>query len=105
LFFLLSEMLPEAYRITSRSALTRFFVGAPGSCACESAEYQPARWLVRLIDGQMRDRVAERYPGVAELPWPAVIECLKEHIAARLRRECNEADNASLLKKSRGHSR
>ncbi len=83
LFFLLSESLPPEKRIVSRETLTRFFTGASGYPACEMDVYQPARWLVRLVDEQICDRVRERYPGVEHLPWSLVLEWVEEYLAER----------------------
>lgn len=83
LFYLLSELLPS--KIDSREALTRFFTGAVGYPASESETFKPARWLVRLIDCQICDRVRDRYgDDVRNLPWDTVIECLQEHLAIRM---------------------
>jgi hypothetical protein len=55
-------------QIRDKSDLTRFFgrergiVGGPGYVAAkDSPEYQPAKWLVRLIDGQICEQVRARY--------------------------------------------
>jgi len=79
LFYLLSEPLPPEERIDSRPALTRYFTGRSGYPACEEPGYQPARRLVRLIDGES----CPRYEGVSHLSWAMVQECLERAIAAR----------------------
>jgi hypothetical protein len=71
--------------IDCREALTRYFTGASGYPACEEPVYQAPRWLVRLIDGDICDRVRARYPGITSLPWEVVIECAEEHLEKRLR--------------------
>lgn len=57
-----------ALQICDKCDLTRFFgrecgiVGGPGYVAAkDSPEYQPAKWLVRLIDGQICEHVRARY--------------------------------------------
>jgi hypothetical protein len=52
LFNLLSEVLPADQHIDTRESLTRFFTGTSGEAVRELPQYQPARWLVRLFDGQ-----------------------------------------------------
>jgi len=71
--FLLTEPLTGA-RIRSRTDLTHFFGrerGVPGSpgylAAKDSPEYQPAKWLVRLIDGQFCRDIRARYGRSCEL--------------------------------------
>ena len=73
LMFLLTEPLGEQ-QIRCKADLTRFFGcsrGIPGRrgyvAAKDSAEYQPARWLVRLIDGQICDVARSRYGRACEL--------------------------------------
>jgi len=83
LFYLLSETLPADKRIVSRETLTRFFTGASGFPACESPVYQPARWLVRLIDEQICERVRERYPDVEHLPWSFVMDSVEQYLRQR----------------------
>ena len=58
LMFVLTEPLGEAIR--SKEDLTRFFgrprglPGSPGHVAAnDSPEYQPAKWLVRLVNAQV----------------------------------------------------
>jgi hypothetical protein len=69
----LTEPLAGA-RIRSRADLTRFFgrergvPGLPGYLAAkDSAEYQPAKWLVRLIDGQYCRDIRVRYGRSCEM--------------------------------------
>jgi len=73
LMFILTEPLAGA-RIRSRTDLTRFFgrerglPGFPGyTAAKDSPEYQPAKWLVRLVDGQFCQEVRARYGRSCEL--------------------------------------
>jgi hypothetical protein len=67
LMFVLTEPLDRC-QICDKSDLTRFFgrecgtEGKPGYIAAkDSPEYQPAKWLVRLIDGQICEQVRVRY--------------------------------------------
>lgn len=83
LFYLLSEQLAADQRIVSRETLTRFFTGNSGYPACEAAVYQPARWLVRLVDEQVCERVKSRYPGVDGVTWDYVIECIEQYLRDR----------------------
>lgn len=60
-------------QIRSKSDLIRFFGrehGVPGCFDMETAknsrEYQPAKWLVRLVDGQFCDQVRARYGRACE---------------------------------------
>jgi len=87
LFHLLSETLPPERRIDSKSALTRFFTGQDGAVARELPEYQPARWLVRAIDGDICATVRGRYGDLDQLDWDLVIEVLQEEIDRRERLE------------------
>src|SRR5262245_26104052 len=67
LMFVLTAPLGEM-QIRSKYDLTRFFglerglPGWPGHVeAKDSLEYQPAKWLVRLIDGQFCEQIRSRY--------------------------------------------
>jgi hypothetical protein len=67
LMFVLTEPLNER-QIRDKAELTRFFgrergiAGGPGHIAAkDSPEYQPAKWLVRLVDGQFCEQVRARY--------------------------------------------
>lgn len=67
LMFVLTEPL-AGRRIRTKQDLIRFFGrshGRPGGgsyiAAKDSAEYQPAKWLVRLVDAQYCDEVRARY--------------------------------------------
>jgi hypothetical protein len=67
MMFILTEPLGSKH-IRSKSDLARFFGrehGRPGSfrhvAANDSPEYQPAKWIVRLVDGQYCDHVRRRY--------------------------------------------
>jgi hypothetical protein len=73
LMFLLTEPLGEA-QIRTKYDLTRFFgrergfPGWPGHIAAkDSPEYLPAKWLVRLIDGQFCEQMRARYGRACEL--------------------------------------
>lgn len=81
LFYLLSERLPKSRRIDSRESLTRHFTGGSGEGFRELPQYQPAKYLVRLIDGDRS--AAERYPGLKELPFDFLIACLNDIITER----------------------
>ncbi|MFZ4766319.1 MAG: hypothetical protein ACOYMN_15315 [Roseimicrobium sp.] len=61
IFGLLSEPLPEKERIRDRSALTTWFTGGCGYLFRERPEYQPARYLVRVWDGDRDPGTEERY--------------------------------------------
>jgi hypothetical protein len=67
LMFVLTEPLGETC-IRSKTDLTRFFgrerglAGWSGHVAAkDSLEYQPAKWLVRLVDGQFCEQARTRY--------------------------------------------
>jgi hypothetical protein len=98
LMHLLSETLPPEQRINSREDLTRFFTGGTGPGWRELPEYQPARWLVRLIDGQR----CIRYRGFTDLSWNDVIQCLEEVIAHR---EALEREAAMVESRAKRKSR
>lgn len=73
LMSVLTEPLDGA-RIRSRGDLTYFFglerglPGLPGYMAAkDSPEYQPAKWLVRLIDGQFCRDIRGRYGRSCEM--------------------------------------
>jgi hypothetical protein len=73
LMFVLTEPLGAA-QIRSKLDLTRFFgreLGLPGFpgyiSGTDSPEYQPAKWLVRLVDGQFCENVRARYARACEL--------------------------------------
>src|SRR5262245_41086802 len=74
LFHVLTEPLGKGRVVSSKAELGRTFgrpQGRPwsfGYVAGEySAEYQPAKWLVRLVDGQICPEVRRRYGRSAEL--------------------------------------
>ncbi|MCI0362104.1 MAG: hypothetical protein L0211_26785, partial [Planctomycetaceae bacterium] len=74
MFHVLTEPLGRGRVISSKAELARTFgrsQGRPwsfGYVAPEhSAEYQPAKWLVRLVDGQICPEVRRRYGRSAEL--------------------------------------
>lgn len=83
MFYLLSEVLPAEERIDRPAALTRHFTGRSGYPACEEPQYQPARWLVRLIDGL----ACPRYGMISHLSWNTVFRCLERAIAQRIAAE------------------
>lgn len=67
LMYVLTEPLGDR-QICDRGDLTRFFgrergmAGWPGHIAAkDSPEYQPAKWLVRLVDGQICHKARARY--------------------------------------------
>src|SRR5437773_11659296 len=67
LMFVLTEPLGE-WQIRDRADLTGFFgrergiAGWPGHIAAkDSPEYQPAKWLVRLVDGQVCEQTRAIY--------------------------------------------
>jgi hypothetical protein len=61
LMFVLTEPL-ASLQIRSKEDLSRFFGRERGqSPGNESPEYQPAKWLVRLVDNQICERVRARY--------------------------------------------
>ena len=74
LFHVLTEPLGRGGVISSKADLARTF-GRPAGhrwslryvAPEHSAEYQPAKWLVRLVDGQICPEVRRRYGRAAEL--------------------------------------
>jgi len=73
LMFVLTEPLRE-WQIRDKADLTAFFgrergmAGWPGYVAAkDSPEYQAAKWLVRLVDGQICEGVRARYGRACEL--------------------------------------
>jgi len=73
LMFVLTEPLGKA-QVRSKDDLTRFFgrprgfPGFPGHVAAkDSPEYQPAKWIVRLVDSQFCEHVRARYGRSCEL--------------------------------------
>jgi hypothetical protein len=93
---LLSSTLPADQRIGSREDLTRFFTGGTSDEHRELPDYQPARWVVRLIDGE---KVA-RYGGLDHVDWDFVLSCLDQAIAAReaIESESAAAETAALAR-------
>ncbi|HEY7091003.1 MAG TPA: hypothetical protein VH518_23100 [Tepidisphaeraceae bacterium] len=88
LFNLLSEVLPADQQIISRETLTRFFTGVSGEGARDLPEYQPARWLVRLVDGQ---NCEGRYGSYTLLDWDVVMKVMDVVIAERTVAETESA--------------
>ena len=89
--FVLTEPLGDR-QIRCKQDLTRFFgrergtVGWPGHIAAkDSPEYQPAKWLVRLIDGQICDLARARYGRSCELfDYELVIAIAKQILAQQV---------------------
>jgi hypothetical protein len=90
LMFVLTELLGSKH-IRCRLDLTRFFgrerghPGTPGYVAAkDSPEYQPAKWLVRLVDAQYCELVRARYGRTCELfDYDLVIEVARQVLAER----------------------
>jgi hypothetical protein len=90
LMFLLTEPL-AGRQIRSKHDLTRFFGrvhGRPGATAYlaakDSPEYQPAKWLVRLVDGQFCENVRARYGRSCEFfDYDLVLEVARQVLAQR----------------------
>src|SRR4029078_8741151 len=61
IFGLLSEILPAHLRIRDRGSLTTWFTGGCGPMYRELPEYQAARYLVRIWDGDRAHRPDSRY--------------------------------------------
>ena len=61
IFGLLSEVLPAHLRIRDRGSLTTWFTGGCGPMYRELPEYQPARYLVRIWDGDRDHGTETRY--------------------------------------------
>jgi len=86
LMYLLSEPLPVSQRIDSKEALTRFFARrdkVANYILAEDPHYQPAKWLVRLWDGQICADVRARYGDCRYLSEELVMQVLDEAIAER----------------------
>jgi hypothetical protein len=90
LMFVLTEPLGERC-IRSRAHLTQFFgreqgfAGWPGHVSAkDSAEYQPAKWLVRLVDGQFCEQARKRYGRSCEFfDYDLVIDVAEQVLAQR----------------------
>jgi len=74
MFYVLTEPLGFGHVVKSKPELARLFGKAQGRpwsfgyvAPEHSAEYQPAKWLVRLVDGQICPEVRRRYGRSAEL--------------------------------------
>jgi hypothetical protein len=61
IFGVLSEELPAHLRIRDRGSLTTWFTGGCGPMYRELEEYQPARYLVRIWDGDRDHGTEARY--------------------------------------------
>ncbi|MEX2310174.1 MAG: hypothetical protein WD738_21585 [Pirellulales bacterium] len=92
LFFLLSEPLAAENRIASRSKLTEFFTGGSGEPYREYPAYQPARRLVRAIDGMC----PLYYDGVPRLSWALVFNVLDDCIQERTQSESQSTQGIAL---------
>jgi hypothetical protein len=79
LMYLLTEHLPADQRIDSKKALTRYFGGDP-----LAPRYQPARFIVRLWDGQVCSEVRDRYGRAPRLDEETVFQVLDQVLAERL---------------------
>jgi hypothetical protein len=95
LMFLLTEPLGPR-QIRSKNDLTRFFgrergfLGWLGHVAAkDSPEYQPAKWLVRLVDAQYCEQVRARYGRSCELFDYDLVIAVAEQILAR--RQANDS--------------
>jgi len=98
LMFVLTEPLGEAqirskYDLTSFFGRERGFRGWPGHVSAkDSPEYQPAKWLGRLIDGQFCEHVRARYGRACELfDYDLVVDVAAGVLAGRARQK-PEAD-------------
>jgi hypothetical protein len=102
MFNLLSEVLPADQQIDTRESLTRFFTGTSGEAVRELPQYQPARWLVRLFDGQ---DCAGRYGNYRLLELDDLMDMLDVLIAERKQVEAEavrvERRVLKLLRKAR----
>lgn len=74
LFYFLSEG-----RIHSRETLTHYFTGGSGFPYCEMELYQPARWLVRLIDDQCCHQVCARYGQDPHITYEQLLEWVEDY--------------------------
>jgi hypothetical protein len=99
LFFLLSETLVATQRIASKSSLMLYFAGRP-SGADHDEVYQPAKWIVRWVDGEK----VTRYDG-AEFNWEIALRCLDEQIAERTAAEQKPLASAAIPSPATGERR
>ena len=91
LMYVMTEPLGKK-QIRSKRDLVRFFGvarGRPGFfgyvAAKDSNEYQAAKWLVRLVDGQICQHVRRRYGRACEFfDYYLVIEVARQILAQRL---------------------
>lgn len=90
LMFVLTEPLGPR-QIRCKAELTQFF-GKQRGCfgwfgyvaAKDSPEYQPAKWIVRLVDGQFCDEVRARYGRSCEFfDYDLVIDVARQVLAQR----------------------
>jgi hypothetical protein len=90
LMFVLTEPLGSR-QIRTRNDLTRFFGRASGFpgwvnhvAAKDSPEYQPAKWIVRLVDGQFCEQARARYGRSCEFfDYDLVIAVARQVLAQR----------------------
>ena len=102
LMYVLTEPLVEG-QIRSKGDLLRFFGrswGEPGWAgylsATDSPEYQPAKWLVRLVDGQICEQTRSRYGRACEFfGYELVIAVAAQVLAERQVRESTRYQQAS----------
>jgi len=91
LIHLLTEPLPAAKHIRDKHDLARLFGrphGRPGTLGYiapqDSPEYQPVKWIVRLIDKQICRGVRVRYGRSAEFfDYDLVLEVARQVLAQR----------------------
>lgn len=91
LMHVLTEALSPRKQIRSKTDLIRFFGrghGRPGRIGYipphDSPEYQPAKWLVRLVDGQICRSVRLRYGRSAEFfDYDLVLNVARQVLAQR----------------------
>jgi hypothetical protein len=84
--YLLTELLPPDRRIDSKAALTRYFGrkgSSPDYVLADDPFYQPAKWIVRLWDGQICEGLRERYGDCDHLSVELIMTVLDKVIAER----------------------
>jgi hypothetical protein len=104
MFAILSEPLGVRQTVKSKKDLARLFGRSHGSSWSfgyvapeHSAEYQPAKWLVRLVDGQICPEVRRRYGRSAELfDYELVMAVAGQVLAQREAAELGLAVSAEL---------
>jgi hypothetical protein len=96
LMFILTEPL-ESRQVRTKAELTRFFGQTRGRAgmasfvaAKDSPEYQPAKWLVRLVDAQYCEHVRARYGRACEFfDYDLVLAVARQVLAQREAIECS----------------